>query len=1027
MTESALKAIIRLFAIISQLLPEKKQDAAAGIVASYLKNLVDHTKVNYYLIIYRFYLKEFAEKSNKREIRKDPLFSVKTLLVCEQLNKQLLQKQKILVIIQLLDILSHKGSIENTELDLIMTLTTTLHFNPEIFYNCKAFVFDTIDKIPDQQSVLLIDSYQSHVKPDLKHWRIKNLKGNIIFLYIKETHDFVFRFSNPEDKILLNGRDISPNRTYSFTKGSVLRSILTGTIHYSDVFRIFFSHRSDLKFTLSVVDLEFRFKQSDGGILPFSLSLESGQLVGMMGSSGVGKSTLINLFNGNLKPSAGKVLINGFNVFKDREKLHGIIGYVPQEDLLIEELTVFQNLYFNAKLCFGDNSEAEIRQFVTGTLTDLDLYYIKDMKVGGPLNKFISGGQRKRLNISLELIRQPSLLFVDEPTSGLSSSDSEMVIDLLKDQTQKGKLVVINIHQPSSDIFKVFDKLLIIDKGGRIIFTGNPADAPLYFKSVRQLINADEGECITCGNLNPEQIFQIIEAKEFDDKGRLTGNRIITPEQWYDLYKKNIESGLKEASQVKTHIPPGMLKIPDKLRQFRIFFVRNFLSKLSDRQYMLINLLEAPLLALILGIFTKYNSGNEQSAYAYVFSKNVNLPVYIFMSVIVSLFLGLMVSAEEIIRDRRIIQRESFLNLSRFSYYNSKVAWLLVLSALQVLLFIVLGNYIMGIKGMFFPYWLVLLSSAVFSNFVGLNISDSLKSVIAIYILIPLLLVPQILLGGAMVKFDKLNKRLSSQQYVPIIGDLMASRWAYEALAVYQFMYNNYEKHLYTVEQQESESSFKVNYLIPELKLKLDRINRTNDDSGNQTDFINNISIIKNEVCQLAGNDKRIPPFSNIESLTPEMFNAGLAVELDRYLTDLRGFYLKVMNRAIDEKDRMIENLGKNAGGKAYVLKLRLDYYNQNLAEEVLNKRDNDKIIEFKNQLIQKADPIFHIPESEFGRAHFFAPGKRIGNILINTFWFDLIVLWLFNALMYISLLTGLFKKGLNWFSSLNLKKTGKK
>jgi len=1022
MTESVLKAIIRLYAIVSQLLPDSQQEVTAEIVESYLKHLVNVNKINHYLLIYRFYNKEFAERSKKRYKQKDPLFTIKAVLVCEQLNKQLFQKQKILVILQLLDILSYKDTLNESDLDLIKTLAITLQFSEEILNNCKAFIFDSIDHIPDKDSVLLIDNSQNPALPDIKHWQQKNLKGSIVFLYIEETLDFFFRYYGKDDQLMLNGITITPRRTYNFDKGSVLRGVLMGTIHYSDILRIFFSHKSDLKYTFSAVELEFKFKQSDSGILPFSLSMGSGQLIGIMGGSGVGKSTLMNLFNGNLKPTHGKVLINGYDVYGDKEQLHGIIGYIPQDDLLIEELTVYQNLYFNAKLCFKDLTNEELHHLVTGMLSDLDLHEIKDLKVGGPLNKFISGGQRKRLNISLELIREPYLLFVDEPTSGLSSTDSELLINLLIEQAQKGKLVVMNIHQPSSDIFKILDKLMVMDKGGRVIFYGNPADAPVYFKTTRQLINADDGECITCGNLNPEQILQIVEAKEIDKAGRLTDNRIVSPEKWYNLYKKNIESGFREYSEIKTRIPSGSLKIPNRFRQFKIFSVRNLLSKLADKQYVFINLLEAPLLALILAIFTKFNSGNEQSAYAYVFSENVNLPVYIFMSVIVVLFLGLMVSAEEIIRDRKIIRREAFLNLSKFSYYNSKVIWLLVLSAIQAFSFILIGNWIMEIKGMLLPYWLILYSSAVFSNMVGLNISDSMKSVVSIYILIPLLLVPQILLGGAMIKFDKLNKGITSQQYVPIIGDLMASRWSYEALSVYQFMNNEYEKYFYQIERKESEASFYVNYLIPELQLILEESRDNWNNSERGADYTKNINILKKELMAITRYNEKIPLFEDAENLTPEMFNSIMASRLNIYLKKLRDYYLKIMNAAINEKDRKIEDLSKRIGGKEKVILLRQKFYNDNLAEQVLNKRDFDKIIQFKNHLLQKADPVFHLPESRFGRAHFFAPYKRIGNIIISTYWFNLAVLWIFNAIFYLCLQLSVFKKGTDLLGNIGFR-----
>ena len=190
-----------------------------------------------------------------------------------------------------------------------------------------------------------------------------------------------------------------------------------------------------------------------------SFSATQGKLVGIMGASGAGKTTLLNLLSGISSPSEGEVVINGVNFHNDHEKLEGVIGYIPQDDLLIEELTVFQNLYYNAKLCFRDKGEEEIIGLVNKTLQNLGLFDRKDLKVGSPMNKMISGGQRKRLNIALELIREPSILFVDEPTSGLSSRDSENVMDLLSELTLKGKLIFVVIHQPSSEIYKMFYNL----------------------------------------------------------------------------------------------------------------------------------------------------------------------------------------------------------------------------------------------------------------------------------------------------------------------------------------------------------------------------------------------------------------------------------------------------------------------------------------------------------------------------------------------------------------------------------------
>ena len=445
------------------------------------------------------------------------------------------------------------------------------------------------------------------------------------------------------------------------------------------------------------------------------------------------------------KPFTGKVTINGIDVHESARESKALIGYIAQDDFLFEELTVYQNLYYSAKLCYKDKPEDEIIERVNKTLTNLGLYEIREIKVGSPLNKKISGGQRKRLNIALELIREPAVLFVDEPTSGLSSKDSENVMDLLKELSLNMKLIFVVIHQPSSDIFKMFDRLFILDTGGYPIYYNNPVESLVYFKSITNQINADAGECGLCGNVNPEMLFNIIEAKEVDDFGRFTRNRIKSPTDWHDLFVDNFKPRMIE--EVK-NIEEKVLEIPTKFKQLGIFIKRDIISKIGNVQYLLINLLETPILAFLLTFIIKYSSGQDGS---YLFSENENVPPYIFMSIVIALFVGLSVSAEEIFKDRKILKREAFLNLSRSSYLMSKVIILLTLSAYQSLVFVLIGNSILEIKGLFIEYWLILFATAAFANMLGLIISASFNSAVTIYILIPLLVIPQMILGWSHV------------------------------------------------------------------------------------------------------------------------------------------------------------------------------------------------------------------------------------------------------------------------------------
>ncbi|MCK5700778.1 MAG: ATP-binding cassette domain-containing protein, partial [Cyclobacteriaceae bacterium] len=432
-----------------------------------------------------------------------------------------------------------------------------------------------------------------------------------------------------KEEILLNGFAIKPELTNQFSHGSTIKTPIGDALYYSDLIRHFLSEAETVNLSFIAKDLEKKFPNGAIGLRDINISEGPGKLIGIMGASGAGKTTLLNVLSGIDKPTSGSLKINGVDLFsKETEKIKGVIGYISQDDLLIEELTVYENLYYNAKLCFADLNEEELNNKVLATLTTLGLDQRKDLRVGSALDKTISGGQRKRLNIALELIREPAVMFVDEPTSGLSSRDSENVIDLLKELSLKGELIFVVIHQPSSDIYKMFDKMMIMDTGGYPVYYGPPVEAVTYFKAASNQVGADKGQCQTCGNVNPEQIFNIIEAKVVDEYGEFTNKRKVTPVQWKALYDKNFEP--ENIGEIK-ELPPRSLKIPSKIKQSIIFAKRDLLSKLSNKQYMIINLLEAPLLAFMLAFLIRYKSGSDGQEY--IFRFNENIPVYIMMAI----------------------------------------------------------------------------------------------------------------------------------------------------------------------------------------------------------------------------------------------------------------------------------------------------------------------------------------------------------------------------------------------------------
>ncbi|PKP17894.1 MAG: ABC transporter [Bacteroidetes bacterium HGW-Bacteroidetes-21] len=803
---------------------------------------------------------------------------------------------------------------------------------------------------------------------------------------------------------MLNGLPINDKRIYLFASGSIVKPPKGKPGLYTDVVQQFLQDSSVNRISFEVDNLSFSFPNGHVGLRNINLYEQSGKLVGIMGSSGAGKTTLLNVLCGLEKPSQGEVLINDINLHNDSSKLKGIIGYVPQDDLLIEELTVYENLYYNAKLVFKEHTQAQINKCVVGVLNSLGLNHIRNLKVGSPLNKKISGGQRKRLNIGLELIREPAVLFMDEPTSGLSSRDSENVMELLSELTVRGKLIFTVIHQPSSNIFKMFDSIIIIDVGGYPVYYGNPVESVMYFKRHDNQINSDIGECSFCGNVNPESIFNILEAKILDDYGRYTDTRKVTSEEWniqYENYRSNKSfDNTKYADLPETH------KMPTWFQQLRTYFIRDFFSKLANKQYLIISLLEAPLIGFLLAFILRYI--NDPTSDIYVFRDNDNIMPYMFMCTIVAAFLGLMVSAEEIFKDRKILKRERFLNLSRSSYLFSKIGILFLLSAIQSLLFVFLGNYILEIKGMYFEYWCVFFSMAAFSNILGLNISSAFDSAVTIYILIPFLIIPQMVLSGAMFSFDKINKIFGGgMENVPILAEFMPSRWAFEALVVNQFVNNKYEQIFYNYEKQESSINYHNVYLLPEVKGIIDTYRSEKTISNDDLELLYN---------ELSVEVSLVPsvPFQSVELIKPESFTLEVADSATDYIERLQEYFKDQFIIVNEEKDRILTEMQSTEEKTAQYQQFYDAYYNKHLAAFTKNTYLSNQLVRIGNHFVQKIDPIYLDPQHPSFlnfRTHFLAPQKSIFGYNISTFWFNILILWFFAIMMYFTLYFELIKR----------------
>jgi len=1032
MSEEILKALMELFALIV------KQDSGILMnereyVSSFLDKQLTKENVDEYLALFNEHAGPVLERSTVKEPTSPSVKdSVKILGICKKINRTLNQEQKVVVLMRLYELVNADRQFTPQRMNIINTVAEVFKISSEEFAATELFVMNDDPEKLKNKAILILSPEDEEC--DLCKRMLTGYQDTKIFILRVASVDLYFVKYISNDQLYLNGLPIRSGIVYTFAKGGSLKSRQGHSIYYSDISSTFLSNLIVHKISFTVENLSFNFREGKAAIDNVSFSVEEGKLIGIMGASGSGKTTLLNLMSGIQKPTSGSARINGLDVIKDSKALEGVFGYVPQDDLLIEDLTVFENLYYAACQCFNDKTKIEITELVDHTLSNLGLLEKRELKVGSPFNKVISGGQRKRLNIALELIREPLVMFLDEPTSGLSSRDSENLMDLLRDLTLKGKLIFNVIHQPSSEIFKMFDNVIILDQGGCMAYFGNPVDSVIYFKTLDAQINSNQGECPSCGNVNPETIFNIIETQVVDEFGKYTEKRKVKPKEWANTFSS--KHHLTHVPEVKDP-PHKSLQRPGKMRQFMIYLSRDFKSKISNSQYVALTLLEAPILGFILSFIIRYIPDPDSDIY--IFSENENIPIYIFMSLIVALFLGLTISAEEIFRDRKILKREHFLNLSRSSYLLSKVAILIAISALQTFMFVMIANPILDIKGMYINYWLALFTTAFCANMLGLNISASFNSAITIYIVIPLLIIPMMVLSGAMFSFDKLNRKIGNVDKVPIIAELMPTRWTYEALIVSQFKDNKYSETeynashetYYMLQKKISEAEFTKIYRIKALREALQttlfEYMSNPKNMGNNEDQLlkkptrkfSKLELLKNELTKMS-TVNNVPVFAYLADLTPYEFNPDIADSVTSYLDRADKIFSNISNSASDRRDKFF-NLN-SVGLKT----LENEYFNNKLEEIVTKPYERKKILVYKNSLVQNTDPIYLDPDKKgflAFRTHFYAPAKYIFGIKTDTFVFNISIVLLSTALLYLFLYYELLGRAVRFFEGLKFRK----
>ena len=496
-----------------------------------------------------------------------------------------------------------------------------------------------------------------------------------------------------------------------------------------------------------------------------SLNIEPNEFVALVGMSGAGKTTFMNAISGYWPASHGSVTVNGIDLYAHYDLFRNDIGYVPQRDIVHQELTPEMALDFVARLRMPpDTSPAERQATVREVLDVLDLTERRDIPIAR-----LSGGQLKRVSIGVELLTKPRLFFLDEPTSGLDPGTEYDMMKLMRRLADQGRTVILITHATKNVM--LCDKAVFLARGGNLAFYGAPEDALEYFDEYRNERERREKDM------------------EFDDIYRiLNDDSRGAPEEWRERYLSSpiyaqvmgwdtgaraaISSQVGAASQAQR--PPSNKRRISSMRQFIILSARNLKIMMQDKISLALMLVLAPILGLMDFIWGKD-----------LFDPVVGNPELVmtqwYMLAIIALLAGALSSVREIVKEAEIYKRERAVNLRIFPYLSSKM-WVGVVLALYQ------GAVLMIFKLIFvhpvFPgtqdylaFYITLVLASLSGYVIGLTISTVAPNQNASMLLLITVLVPQFLFAGAILPLEQIPGGEA-------ISSIMSSRWVYESFVL---------------------------------------------------------------------------------------------------------------------------------------------------------------------------------------------------------------------------------------------------
>ena len=758
MNRQTLSSILKLFAISANKCNSEDTNDIVLKFKTFLNKTIEDRYIEEYTAEFEKALEEYASFSNKRL----SLNSVRLIRICNETSIRLTHDDRIQVLFYL-DKLLYPA---NDQLEEFMQLVADIYEIGESTLGLiKSLHFESVN---DCHSIFC------------------NEKSAGEFVVFSENLAAIKSFG----EISVNGQQIANDETELVGINSVVSTADHRKYYLKDLISLARANINADKFSLILNNISIKRK---GKIFlhPLSCEMRSGELVGIMGRSGSGKTTLLKAIAGAEKSYSGKIFKRSENCDTQFSR-----SYLPQANALIPLFTVKEHL--EQRLDFlqeCDNRDERIKQALESVELEDFANNVVAKSDGTPWQ--ISGGQQKRLGIAMEMLANPDIFILDEPTSGLSSTDSQKIVALLRKIASEGKVVIASIHQPDYETFMMFDKILIIDDGGYPIFYGTPTESAEYF---RRLAGKIDKESLIETHFNPGVILSMI-TETVHNTESTASQRIISPEEWYGKFAET-NKGIPPQSDIKEVEHRKLNPLKSFASQLKFSFRCDFHNKLRTAMLIVI----PPAMTVAMSLITRFSHSDE-----YAYFSNPNIPAWLMMMLITAFFIGLVVSAHEFIFLRLFHNNEHVIANKNTSLTLAKITKYIVHSGIISVLMTLPATAIEGcvflFPSMFATIWLLTFCGCLIS----MLLSKFFRSISTVYLLIPIIVIPQMIFSGGLLQYDNFNKHFVKDNGIPLFADLMPIRWADEACMTEAYLVNPIEQEIFDAKVSLYDATDKLN------------------------------------------------------------------------------------------------------------------------------------------------------------------------------------------------------------------------